>query len=229
MSDTPADTSPAHADAIEKLETLLNNSDTTTDEPKIRFVKACKDVKGEKLVYCDPMDTDGKYACPPSDRLNKWSKVHTYTKNPNDKDALYVGMCVPPYMRGAAGSKRRSSKTLNKRLAAVMDNLSTKLPEMARKSAFQWETPCQDNTNYNQCYIMKRDESSKHGSRCYWVPSEDPNYDPDAMDGPLCRPVDDLKFKRAPLTAASQATINDNLASHSLIDDGSYIASLNTP
>lgn len=234
-------------DTLTQISALVDDIETAKqhDETEhILYAETCKDasnmVQGKKgkvdMVFCDPLDETGKHACPPAHEIREKGYDLIYTTNPQDPSAGTGGWCVPKVLANVKPANPKPRSEIEQ-LSELLDVVSDKFANMEEVSSFTWNTPCEDNTTQESCFLMRKPpvvedgevSYAKHNTACVWRPWEEPTFNPNESDKPRCVSVDSVDFKRKPLDDETMRTINSNLSMHGIVDqDGGYIPSLET-
>lgn len=168
--------------------------------------------------------------CPPEHDFETTFKdmpwANIYTKN---KTTDAMERCVPTYLIGrptGKAAKTRGNTSLEERLLRAVNTLEQGYAKLQDASEFQWTTECGEAQNEAQCGIMREApqinkvtgnrEFQEHGGRCYWAPTQDPQFQGDD-DQPLCRPFSESVFRPIPMTQEYIAQVKEKLAENSSV------------
>lgn len=181
---------------------------------------------GEGYVGCNPLNfgecpDEAEFATTFADKpfANTWSK---------DPVTGEMERCIPAWLKAKPATRSDRQASLKERIIRALIDIEKNYPKIAKDSAWQWNTPCSEATNLNQCEIM-RDEPSydkhgkltyaQHGSRCMWRPLEDSEAYINDPSGPKCTTRFDHPYKTKPLTMSELDTIKQRLAASNNNDD----------
>jgi hypothetical protein len=175
---------------------------------------------GEGYVGCNPLKhgqcpDEAEFATTFADKpfANTWSK-----------DAVSGDMirCIPAWMKGKTTEAKGVEKDLTRRVLGALIEIEESYPKAAKDAEFQWNTPCSDAGNLNQCEIMRNPPSynaegqleyAKHGSRCLWRPLEETEaWVKGGGAGPKCITRFDHPYDTKPMTKADLKEIKTALA-----------------
>jgi hypothetical protein len=191
---------------------------------------------GDGYVGCNPLKhgqcpDEAEFATTFADKpfANTWSK-----------DAVSGDMirCIPAWMKGKTTEAKGVEKDLTRRVLGALIEIEESYPKAAKDAEFQWNTPCSEANNLNQCEIMRDPprynaegqlEYAKHGSRCLWRPLEETDaWVEGGGAGAKCITRFDHPYVTKPMTKADLEKIQRMLAA---ADEGlrdGHIAKLDT-
>ena len=193
-----------------KLVELLDEQRRKDRTSNQSFWPTCE-AAGDGYVGCDPLKLgmcpdESEFATTLADKpyANAWSK---------DPVTGRMMRCVPPYLVGKPVESTQKEKSDLRRIMEALIKIEQNYTQATKDAAFQWNTPCNEAQNLNQCEIMRDAPSynaegkltyAQHGTRCMWRPLEDTRqYIEDASTDPStakCIDRFDHPYEVQPLT-----------------------------